>query len=70
MARLMGESGQAFRTRIEYRTFRGTTTIFEGPYASVGPAKTRVIWAERIYKDRLVNAVVERTATRWEPVTE
>lgn len=68
MARRMGESGEAFRTRITFKTIRGTTTIYEGPYSSVAPAKTRIIWAERVYKERLVEAVVERTSTDWEPV--
>ncbi len=70
MARRMSDTGEAFRLRVTFQGWQGQTqTIYEGPYAAVGAAKSRRVWAERIYKDRLVEAVVEKTATNWEPVS-
>ena len=70
MARTMSDSGDAFRLRITFRAWQGQTqTKYEGPYAAVGAAKSRRVWAERIYKDRLIEAVVEKTPTQWEPIS-
>ncbi len=70
MARSMKDRGEAFRTRIVIRGRDNTTwTEFEGPYATVGAAKSRATWAERRYKERLVEVVVEKAATNWEPAS-
>lgn len=69
MARSMKDRGEAFRMRVTFRLDNGSTrTQFEGPYATAGAAKSRKTWAERIYKDRLVEAVVEKASTNWEPI--
>jgi len=62
MARSMKDAGQAFRTRISTSTWER----FEGPYATVGSAKSRKTWAERMYPAAVVT--VEQTTTNWEPV--
>ncbi len=79
MARAMGDNGEAFRTRIVVVPGPRSDgsrpepyTLFEGPYATVGGAKSRATWAHRIYdqpsRGRSCETSVERAATNWEPV--
>ncbi len=59
-------------------------THYQGPYATAAAAKSRITWAERMARRQndsqrhylpesrytvTVEAVVERAATNWEPVS-
>ncbi len=87
MARHMGDNGEAFRAAITTTTTHKPTpehpegrvtvrTSYEGPYASVGAAKSRITWAGRrnSYRNSWDDSVteitgrVERAVTNWEAV--
>lgn len=83
MARNMGDNGEAFRAVITHTTTKtdGTVTsrtYYEGPYATVGAAKSRITWAKRNRRngyrnawdlsETVITAHVEKAVTNWEPV--
>ena len=84
MARDMGDNGEAFRAVVVHTTTHAdgrvtSRTYYQGPYATVGAAKSRLTWAKRMAENRYRNARdgsetvmvghVERASTNWEPVT-
>ena len=83
MPRTMGDNGEAFRAVITTTTTHTdgrmtTRTSYEGPYATVGAAKSRITWAKRGRRNGYRNARdgsetvytghVEKAVTNWEPV--
>jgi hypothetical protein len=62
--RRMKDSGDAFRIKLEGKSYDGSTWVrYYGPYANVATAKAQI---PRLYGGGVVT--VQKTATAWEDV--
>lgn len=70
MPRRMKDAGVAYRAVITYQyDGREPWVEYQGPYATVGNAKSRATWAKRRERPGFtVITQVERASTNWERV--